>query len=168
MFTSTTGSTTRTRRTGIVLPIAASMFSLAPAARAQNFEDCGVLVRGVECVLFQSDNFGLYVLENRGGFEVGQRVFVRGTLEPGCFTFCQQGDGCIENNTISLCFSTGDLNCDGAIDAFDIEPFILALTDPKGYEAAWPDCDIDLADINGDGEIDAFDIEPFIDLLVGP
>ncbi len=35
-------------------------------------------------------------------------------------------------------FAVGDLNCDGAIDAFDIEPFILALTDPVGYGTAYP------------------------------
>ncbi len=63
---------------------------------------------------------------------------------------------------------TGDLNCDGAIDAFDIEPFILALLDPAGYAVAYPDCDRDLADINGDSAVDAFDVEPFVALLVGP
>ncbi len=62
----------------------------------------------------------------------------------------------------------GDLNCDGALDAFDIEPFILALLDPIGYAAAYPDCDRNLADVNGDGAVDAFDIEPFVALLVGP
>jgi hypothetical protein len=60
----------------------------------------------------------------------------------------------------------GDLNCDGVIDAFDIEPFILALTDPPGYAARFPDCDRNLADINGDDEVNAFDIEPFIGLLL--
>ncbi len=53
------------------------------------------------------------------------------------------------------------------IDAFDIEPFILALSDPVGYGAAYPDCDLELADINHDGVVDSFDIEPFIGLL-GP
>ncbi len=60
----------------------------------------------------------------------------------------------------------GDLNCDAAIDAFDIEPFIAALVDPQGYEIAWPDCDIDLADMNRDGAVDAFDVEPFIARLL--
>ena len=59
----------------------------------------------------------------------------------------------------------GDLNCDGAIDAFDIEPFLTALFDPGSYAGMYPDCDINLADINGDGSINAFDIEPFLDLL---
>jgi hypothetical protein len=60
----------------------------------------------------------------------------------------------------------GDLNCDAAIDAFDIEPFIAALVDPQGYAIGWPDCNIDLADMTGNGVIDAFDIEPFIARLV--
>ncbi len=61
---------------------------------------------------------------------------------------------------------TGDLNCDCTADAFDIEPFVLALTDPGGYGAAYPDCDINLADLNGDGRVDAADIEPFIERLL--
>ena len=59
----------------------------------------------------------------------------------------------------------GDLNCDGRIDALDIEPFILALFDPDEYPIQFPVCDINLADINGDGSIDALDIEPFLGLL---
>ena len=61
--------------------------------------------------------------------------------------------------------SPGDLNCDGAINVFDIEPFLLALLDPGEYAIRYPDCDINNADINGDGSIDAFDIEPFLNLL---
>lgn len=65
-------------------------------------------------------------------------------------------------------FALGDLNCDGAVDAFDIDPFVLALIDPAGYAAAYPNCDMMLADINGDGVVDAFDIDPFVELLTGP
>ena len=65
-------------------------------------------------------------------------------------------------------YSMGDLNCDGAVNAFDIDPFVLALTDRAGYAAAYPDCDIMLADCNGDGVVDAFDIDPFVELLTGP
>ena len=62
----------------------------------------------------------------------------------------------------------GDLNCDTVIDAFDIDPFVLALTDPAGYQLAFPDCDIMHADCNQDGVIDAFDIDPFVEILTGP
>ncbi len=61
----------------------------------------------------------------------------------------------------------GDLNCDGAINAFDIDPFVLALTDPAAYAAAFPNCDYLLADVNGDGAVNAFDIDPFVTLLTG-
>jgi hypothetical protein len=60
----------------------------------------------------------------------------------------------------------GDVNCDGQVNAFDIDPFVLALTDTAGYAAAYPDCDISTADINGDGEVDAFDIDPFVDCII--
>ncbi len=59
----------------------------------------------------------------------------------------------------------GDVNCDGNVDGFDIEPFILALTDIEGYTSMYPSCDPLLADVNGDQTVDAFDIEPFITIL---
>ncbi len=61
----------------------------------------------------------------------------------------------------------GDTNCDGAVNAFDLDPFVLALSDPAGFELALPDCDILNADTNADGAVDAFDIDPFIVLLLG-
>ena len=61
----------------------------------------------------------------------------------------------------------GDLNCDQVLDSFDIDPFVLALTDPEAYARAFPECDINNADVNGDGELDAFDIDPFVVLLIG-
>ena len=67
-----------------------------------SFEGCGDLVQGVECVLFQADAGGLYLLSNLGSFQVGDRVEVRGCPKD-CITICQQGNGCIEDNTIQLC-----------------------------------------------------------------
>jgi len=59
----------------------------------------------------------------------------------------------------------GDLNCDGVVNNFDIDPFVLALTDPAGYAKQFPNCDRMLADVNGDGVVDNFDIDPFVKLL---
>lgn len=59
----------------------------------------------------------------------------------------------------------GDLNCDGAVNVFDIDPFVLALTDAAAYAAAYPDCDAMRADITGDGAVNVFDIDPFVSLL---
>jgi hypothetical protein len=62
-------------------------------------------------------------------------------------------------------YDRGDVNCDGEVDAFDVEPFIAALLDPASYALAYPDCDLMLADANGDRVLNAFDIEPFVALL---
>ncbi len=61
----------------------------------------------------------------------------------------------------------GDMNCDGAVDFFDIDGFVLAVTDPIGYQEVYPDCDLMHADCNGDGAIDFFDIDAFVELVIG-
>jgi hypothetical protein len=61
----------------------------------------------------------------------------------------------------------GDLDCDGQVNGYDIDPFVLALTSPESYEAAYPDCDIMNADCNGDGVVNGYDIDPFVLLLTG-
>ena len=59
----------------------------------------------------------------------------------------------------------GDLNCDGSVNLFDIEPFALALVDPPGYQAAYPRCDRFFADVDGSGAVDLLDIDAFTELL---
>jgi enterochelin esterase-like enzyme len=61
----------------------------------------------------------------------------------------------------------GDLNCDGLVNNFDIDAFVLALTDSSAYAAAYPDCDVDHGDVNGDGAVNNFDIDPFVACLTG-
>ncbi len=69
--------------------------------------------------------------------------------------------------TVTVDGLVGDLNCDGSVDFFDIDPFVTALLYGSGYPAAFPDCDRGLADVNGDGAISFFDIDPFVALLTG-
>ena len=52
-----------------------------------------------------------------------------------------------------------DMNCDGEIDALDIEPFLGLL-----FGGGVP-CASCTGDVNGDGSIDALDIEPFLECL---
>ncbi|MCH7872206.1 MAG: hypothetical protein IID33_10955 [Planctomycetes bacterium] len=52
-----------------------------------------------------------------------------------------------------------DMNCDGSIDALDIEPFLALLVN-----GATP-CDECTGDVDGNGTIDALDIEPFLACL---
>ncbi|MFH1746064.1 MAG: TIGR03790 family protein [Planctomycetota bacterium] len=64
----------------------------------------------------------------------------------------------------------GDMNCDGIINAYDIDGFLLAVSgypDFDEYHALYPDCDPMLADINGDTIVNAYDIDGFIALVGG-
>ena len=77
------------------------------------------------------------------------------------------------NVTNSLSFTVGgggmdgDMNCDGVISVGDIAGFVLALTNPAGYAAQFPSCNINNADINDDTVISVGDIGPFVALLTG-
>lgn len=106
------------------------------------------------------DNFGHSVALSSDTIAVGAPgVDVDGVDRVGAaYFFGPMGSGT---------FDLGDLNCDGTVNNFDIDAFVLALTDPAGYQAAYPDCDINLADINGDGAVNNFDIDPFVALLTG-
>jgi predicted small integral membrane protein len=66
-------------------------------------------------------------------------------------------------STVGGC--TGDTNCDDMVDFDDINPFVLALSDPAGYASAYPNCNILSADCNGDGFVDFDDINPFVAIL---
>ena len=55
-----------------------------------------------------------------------------------------------------------DMNCDGEVNALDIENFLGLLF--AGDEP----CNVCTGDVNGDGSINALDIEPFLDCLFSP
>jgi hypothetical protein len=64
-------------------------------------------------------------------------------------------------------YPRGDVNCDGVVDFKDINPFVLALSDPAGYAAAYPDCVLKQGDLNQDNVVDFKDINPFVAALSG-
>ncbi len=64
----------------------------------------------------------------------------------------------------------GDMNFDSAVNTADVAPFVQALTDPEGYQAAFGVDEatmIAAGDINQDGEFNTADVAPFVQLLVG-
>ena len=64
----------------------------------------------------------------------------------------------------------GDLNCDGAVDLADINPFVLYLSNHGAWQAEFPGCDPLNGDINQDGTFGQWafgDINPFVTLLTG-
>lgn len=61
---------------------------------------------------------------------------------------------------------TGDMNGDAAVNFRDINPFVLALSNPEMYYLLYPELDPDVVgDINGDGTLNFRDINPFVMLL---
>jgi len=80
-----------------------------------------------------------------------------------------QGNGttCDTNPCGGPVLCPGDMNCDGEVNNFDIDPFVLALTDPEAYAAQFPNCDPMNGDVNNDGALNNFDIDPFVALLTG-
>ncbi len=67
--------------------------------------------------------------------------------------------------TVDPCPSGGDMNCDGSVDFFDIDPFLLALFNPPAYQAQFPACNILNGDLDNSGAVDFFDIDPFLNCL---
>ena len=68
---------------------------------------------------------------------------------------------------LSLCRDPGDLNCDGAVNFEDINPFVLLLSNPGAWQAEYPGCNMLNGDCNSDGRVDFSDINPFVALLSG-
>jgi ELWxxDGT repeat protein len=63
----------------------------------------------------------------------------------------------------------GDMNCDGRVDNFDIDPFVLALVNPSVYAAQFPNCSPLHGDMDNSGTFTNFDIDPFVNFIVnGP
>ncbi|MGE0480324.1 MAG: right-handed parallel beta-helix repeat-containing protein [Phycisphaerae bacterium] len=62
--------------------------------------------------------------------------------------------------------AVGDMDCDGLVNNFDVDPFVLALAHPDVYAADYPNCDISHADVNDDHHVDNFDIDAFIRVLL--
>jgi hypothetical protein len=65
-------------------------------------------------------------------------------------------------------FLVGDVNCDGAVNFGDINPFVLLLSNPVAWQAAYPSCPMLNGDISGDGSVNFGDINPFVALLSNP
>jgi hypothetical protein len=85
-----------TRRYTRLVVIAALLAPASALAQngAQEIDACGVLVQGVECVLFETAG-GAYLLSDYADFKAGDFVRVVGTADPSCVTICGDADGCV-------------------------------------------------------------------------
>lgn len=74
----------------------------------------------------------------------------------------EDGDGVPDECQPAL----GDMNCDGAVDTDDVDPFVWALVNPALYQQMHPLCDRLSADCNLDDRVDFGDINAFVMLLI--
>ena len=61
----------------------------------------------------------------------------------------------------------GDIDRSGKVDLDDINPFVMALTDPNGYQAMYGIDPNWVGDCDGSGKLDTDDINPFVALITG-
>jgi hypothetical protein len=64
------------------------------------------------------------------------------------------------------CVCPADLNCDGAVNFGDINPFVLMLSDFGLWQATYPNCPWRNGDVSGNGSVGFDDINPFVAVLV--
>jgi serine protease AprX len=73
------------------------------------------------------------------------------------------------NSTFQVAYcALGDMNCDGIVSFDDINPFVLALSDPLAYAATYPNCNLLNGDCNFDESVDFDDINCFVALFGAP
>ena len=111
------------------------------------------------------DNFVLASNEfSRGGHRI-EAVSIYGG-EPGHGTSGIYVDD-VSFDPIDTC-EPCDMNCNGEVDAGDIDPFFLALIDLARHQAQYPECHGEWAgDVNQDGVFDGADIDAFFELIGG-
>jgi hypothetical protein len=93
--------------------------------------------------------------------------FVAEDADPPSIVEAALDDFALDTVACGPSFAIGDLNCDGTVDFGDINPFVLALSNPAAYATTYPGCDINLADTNQDRSVSFDDINPFVGLLSG-
>ncbi len=117
-----------------------------------------------------SDQFGYSVAVSGDTLAVGAVFEDSNAVGPNG----NQGDNSAADSGAAYVFAgagpellQGDANCDGSVDFFDIDPFLLAVFDPATYQASYCGGSLAAADANCDGSVDFFDIDPFLACLFG-
>ncbi|TWT85852.1 hypothetical protein Pla123a_06590 [Posidoniimonas polymericola] len=95
--------------------------------------------------------------ENSGGLQAEGYVAQNGVL----------GDLLLDSFGAPPMGIVGDTNDDGFVSTLDIDPFVLALTNPAAYDAMYPGIRVERADINMDLVVNTLDIQFFVQVITG-
>jgi hypothetical protein len=152
---SLTGSFIRDQEVPAALPLVTEQWARIDVLIDLNTDLYRVYYRGIELGTAASWTAGVY---GGGG----------GALDIGALDLYANGSSPVYYDDIYVRLVTpGDLNCDDVIDFDDINPFVVALSNPATYGAAYPSCTFLNGDCNGDGFVDFDDINPFVVILSG-
>lgn len=121
----------------------------------------------------RSDIFGTmteaFLWDERHGM---RRLWDLVAASPGDREKLRQGtsindDGVILASGVMLVpFMLADMDCDGSVNAADLDAFAVCLQHPDDYAVRYPACHGDWAgDLNQDGTLNALDVEPFLACL---
>lgn len=117
---------------------------------------------------------GSTVVTTNAAGDVSFEVFLDAEAPVGSVLTATASDESGNSSEFSRCISVtqmaqqiGDLNCDGVASVGDIGAFVLALTNPSGYAAQFPNCTDLNGDVNQDGTLSVGDIGAFVALLTG-
>lgn len=145
------------RYLSIIFGILVAVTICQSASAQQRVDDCGIIYAGVEggCVLIGLDHYGSWLVAgDLGPYGIGDRVRVSGMLDPGCYSTCMEGNGCILIETIGPCESyiCGDADGNSSIGIGDAV-FIVDYVFRSGPSSV-PVC---AGDANGDGHVNIGD-----------
>ncbi|MFH1747082.1 MAG: hypothetical protein ABIG44_08565, partial [Planctomycetota bacterium] len=127
-------------------------------------------VRGRHPVIYVGAEVGLYRSIDDGeswhrlGTGLPNTPVIDLRLQParGRLIACTQGRG-VWTLAVGM---LGDMNGDGYPNAYDIDPFLLAIGDPDAYDEQYPELDrVVQGDMNGDGLVNSYDIDGFIRII---
>jgi hypothetical protein len=103
-----------------------------------------------------------YAMSDSGRYIIFEATLTDGTLTyNGAFLIDREGD--------CGAYVRADSDGDGNVNNFDIDAFVLALSEPAAYLATYCNGDEQCRqcrnDIDGDGNVNNFDIDPFVQCL---